>query len=80
MYGDDDARDCMHVFNNWQEVLDSSVGDQSRILEFLKASERYDLAVEWTKLHVIFQLSSLSLTLSPLAHSSFVQFQRSPLL
>ncbi|GFR25773.1 zinc finger FYVE domain-containing protein 26, partial [Trichonephila clavata] len=53
MFGDSDAKDCVYVFNNWQEVADCSVWDQSRILDFIKSSGKYNLAVQWSELHII---------------------------
>ncbi|GIY07381.1 zinc finger FYVE domain-containing protein 26 [Caerostris darwini] len=53
IFCDTDAKDCVYVFNNWQEVADCSVWDQSRILDFIKSSEKYELAVEWSELHII---------------------------
>ncbi|XP_054713463.1 zinc finger FYVE domain-containing protein 26-like [Uloborus diversus] len=53
MHASSYAQDCVYVFNNWQEIADCSVWDQSRILEFFRLCQRYDFAVEWTKLHVI---------------------------
>ncbi|GBM82852.1 Zinc finger FYVE domain-containing protein 26 [Araneus ventricosus] len=53
MFGDSDAKDCVYVFNNWQEVADCSVWDQSRIFDFIKSSEKYYLAVQWSELHII---------------------------
>ncbi|CAL1270215.1 unnamed protein product [Larinioides sclopetarius] len=53
MFGDSDAKDCVYVFNNWQEVADCSVWDQSRIFDFVKSSEKYYLAVQWSELHII---------------------------
>ncbi|KAF8796021.1 Zinc finger FYVE domain-containing protein 26 [Argiope bruennichi] len=53
MFGDSDAKDCVYVFNNWQEVADCSIWDQSRIFDFIKSSEKYYLAVQWSELHII---------------------------
>ncbi|GFU59897.1 zinc finger FYVE domain-containing protein 26 [Nephila pilipes] len=53
MFDDSDAKDCVYVFNNWQEVADCSVWDQSRILDFIKSSGKYNLAVQWSELHII---------------------------
>ncbi|XP_015911906.2 zinc finger FYVE domain-containing protein 26 isoform X1 [Parasteatoda tepidariorum] len=53
MFGDSEVKDCVYVFNNWQEVADCSFWDQSRILEFIKSCGKYELSVQWTELHVI---------------------------